>query len=139
MPRSLIETESPSLGVSSDCRLGRAPPNSQPNQMQFPRVSNIVLIHIPTPSQVAQAQDHYKQACQQIEKMAQDSWKDPSHHDFVLASFFDGTTSPQTVAYLRLLRIEGWARLKEYLFPGGQANKWWLQFAKRRFMNLTLN
>ena len=40
--------------------------------------------------------------------------------------------------YLLQLRQETGVRLAEKVYPDGKPNKWWLCFAKRRFMDKTL-
>ncbi|EFJ34813.1 actin-related protein 2/3 complex subunit 3, partial [Selaginella moellendorffii] len=67
----------------------------------------------------------------------------PGEPDFPLGGLFTTPGSPQEADlfrnYLKQLREETSGRLMGRVYrPNGSPNKWWLAFAKRRFMNILL-
>lgn len=81
------------------------------------------------------------EATRSLEVLAASDLPGPGDSGFILNSFFKPGT-PQDCqiakACLKQLRQETAHRFLKILYPSGQLNKWWSQFSKKRFMNLTL-
>mmetsp|Transcript_87756 Transcript_87756/g.284067 ORF Transcript_87756/g.284067 Transcript_87756/m.284067 type:complete len:177 (+) Transcript_87756:107-637(+) len=80
-------------------------------------------------------------AGRQLEAMAGEDLPGPGDAGFVLAPLFPVGPAGEcqtAKAYLKQLRQETLARLLPTLYSGGQPNKWWFQFSKKKFMNIVL-
>eukprot|EP00811_Abedinium_folium_P010508 NODE_19721_length_830_cov_5.371266.p1 GENE.NODE_19721_length_830_cov_5.371266~~NODE_19721_length_830_cov_5.371266.p1 ORF type:complete len:174 (+),score=43.54 NODE_19721_length_830_cov_5.371266:111-632(+) len=90
----------------------------------------------------AQQCSRFEEAKRQLEALANSDICGPGDNGFVLAPFFPAAKAPKdketAMQYLKQLRQETVFRLLPVLYPNGTANKWWFQFSKKRFMNLTL-
>lgn len=92
---------------------------------------------------VASTSGNPEEVRRQLETLAaSDTFPGPGDVGFALASLIPtGATLQETQAargYLKQLRQETLVRFLPLLYPDGRPNKWWLQFARRRFMNLSL-
>eukprot|EP00933_Yihiella_yeosuensis_P055198 TRINITY_DN53909_c0_g1_i1.p1 TRINITY_DN53909_c0_g1~~TRINITY_DN53909_c0_g1_i1.p1 ORF type:complete len:176 (-),score=41.07 TRINITY_DN53909_c0_g1_i1:78-605(-) len=91
---------------------------------------------------VASQANGLEDATRQLEAMAAADMPGPGDNGFVLAPLFQTGNSAhecQTAkAYLKQLRQETVVRIMPLLYPEGQPNKWWFQFAKKKFMNIAL-
>ncbi|CAE8619626.1 unnamed protein product [Polarella glacialis] len=90
---------------------------------------------------VASQASGLEDASRQLEVMASADMPGPGDAGFVLAPLFPsaGALESQTAkAYLKQIRQESLYRLLPTLYPGGQPNKWWFQFSKKKFMNFVL-
>jgi len=65
----------------------------------------------------------------------------PSSNDFPPQLVpFQYDADPDIAEYLRQVRLETWDRLQAQLFENGgcDRNKWWFQYAKKCFLNISL-
>merc|ERR1711957_203975 len=87
-----------------------------------------------------QASGH-KEAQKQLEALVNgDKFAGPGDATFCLSMYCQKGGEQDAKAYFKQLRQETVARmLPRMYYPDGNPNKWWFQFAKKKFMNLKLD